>query len=134
MTKEQNYSTSIISLENSESSLPALKSQSNSESDSPNEIIKGKTFSNERFHINFAQSSEISSSQYLQKYWQISGVHFKIDSSHKFTTLSRSYNRSYKTPVPFQLGRCFFLHYPCYIFFLYSPTIQFIHKKNLTSL
>jgi hypothetical protein len=129
--KEQNYSTSIISLENSESSLPALKSQSNSESDSPNEIIKGKTFSNERFHINFAQSSEISSSQYLQKYWQISGVHFKIDSSHKFTTLSRSYNRSYKTPVPFQLGRCFFLHYPCYIFFLYSPTIQFIHKKKL---
>jgi hypothetical protein len=65
--KEQNYSTSIISLENFESSLPALKSQSNSESDSPNEIIKGKTFSNERFHINFAQSSEISSSQYLQK-------------------------------------------------------------------
>jgi hypothetical protein len=65
MTKEQNYSTSIISLENSESSLPALKSQSNSESDSPNEIIKGKTFSNERFHINFAQSSEISSSQYI---------------------------------------------------------------------
>jgi hypothetical protein len=116
--KEQNYSASIISLENSESSLPALKSQSNSESDSPNEIIKGKTFSNERFHINFAQSSEISSSQYLlvQKYWQISGVHFKIDSSHKFTILSRSYNRSYKTPVPFQLGRCFFLHYPCYIF------------------
>jgi hypothetical protein len=126
--KEQNYSTSIISLENSESSLPALKSQSNSESDSPNEIIKGKTFSNERFHINFAQSSEISSSQYLQKYWQISGVHFKIDSSHKFTTLS------YKTHVPFQLGRCFFLHYPCYIFFLYSPTIQFIHTKNLTAL
>jgi hypothetical protein len=39
--KEQNYSTSIISLENSESSLPASKSQSNSESDSPNEIIKG---------------------------------------------------------------------------------------------
>jgi hypothetical protein len=132
--KEQNYSTSIISLENSGSSLPASKSQSNSESDSPNEIIKGKTFSNERFHINFAQSSEISSFQYLQKYWQISGVHFKIDSSHKFTTLSRSYNRSYKTPVPFQLGRCFFLHYPCYIFFLYSPTNQFIHKKNLTSL
>jgi hypothetical protein len=28
--KEQNYSTSIISLENSESSLPASKSQSNS--------------------------------------------------------------------------------------------------------
>jgi hypothetical protein len=128
--KEQNYSTSIISLENSESSLPA----SNSESDSPNEIIKGRTFSNERFHINFAQSSEISSLQYLQKCWQISGVHFKIDSSHKFTTRSRSCNRSYKTPVPFQLGRCFFLHYPCYIFFLYSPTIQFIHKKNLTSL
>jgi hypothetical protein len=70
--KEQNYSTSIISLENSESSLPA----SNSESDSPNEIIKGRTFSNERFLINFAQSSEISSSQYLQKCWQISGVHF----------------------------------------------------------
>jgi hypothetical protein len=129
--KEQNYSTSIISLENSGSSLPASKSQSNSESDSPNEIIKGKTFSNERFHINFAQSSEISSFQYLQKYWQISGVHFKIDSSHKFTTLSGSYNRSYKTPVPFQLGRCFFLHYPCYIFFLYSPTNQFIHKKKL---
>jgi hypothetical protein len=61
--KEQNYSTSIISLVNSES-LPASKSQSNSESDSPNEIIKGRTFSNERFHINFAQSSEISSSQY----------------------------------------------------------------------
>jgi hypothetical protein len=40
--------------------------------------------------LNFAQSSEISSSQYLQKCWQISGVHFKIDSSHKFTTLSRS--------------------------------------------
>jgi hypothetical protein len=86
--KEQNYSTSIISLENSESSLPASKSQSNSESASPNEIIKGKTFSNERFHINFAQSSEISSSQYLQKYWQISGVHFKIDSNNIFTTLS----------------------------------------------
>jgi hypothetical protein len=131
--KEQNYSTSIISLENSESPLPASKSQSNSGSDSPNEIIKGRTFSNERFPINFAQSSE-SSSQCLQKCWQISGVHFKIDSSHKFTTLSRSYNRSYKTPVPFQLGRCFFLHYPCYIFILYSPTIQFIHKKNLTSL
>jgi hypothetical protein len=113
-----------FSLENSESSLPASKSQSNSESDSPNEIIKGRTFSNERFHINFAQSSEISSLlQYLQKCWQISGVHFKIDSSHKFTTLSRSCNRSYKTPVPFQLGRCFFLHYPCYIFILYSPTI-----------
>jgi hypothetical protein len=48
--KEQNNSTSIISLENSESSLPASKS----ESDSPNEIIKGRTFSNERFHINFA--------------------------------------------------------------------------------
>jgi hypothetical protein len=93
-----------ISLENSESSLPASKSQSNSESDSPNEIIKRKTFSNERFHINFAQSSEISSSQYLQKYWQISGVHFKIDSSHKFTTLSGSYNRS----VPFQLCRCLY--------------------------
>jgi hypothetical protein len=103
--KEQNYSTSIISLENSKSSLPASKSQSNSESDSPNKIIKGRTFSNERFHINFAQSSEISSLQYLQKCWQISGVHFKIDSSHKFTTLSRSCNRSYKTPVPFQLGR-----------------------------
>jgi hypothetical protein len=117
--KEQNYSTSIISLENSESSLPASKSQSNSESHSPNEIIKGRTFSNKRFHINYAQSSEISSSQYLQKCWQISGVHFK------------SYNRSYKTPVPFQLGRCFFLHYPCYIFILYSPTIQFIHKKKL---
>jgi hypothetical protein len=129
--KEQNYSTSIISLENSESSLPASKSQSNSESDFSNEIIKGKTLSNERFHINFAQSSEISSLQYLQKYWQISGVHFKIDSSHKFTTLTRSYNRSYKTPVPFQLGHCFFLHYPCYIFFLYSPTIQFIHKKKI---
>jgi hypothetical protein len=95
--KEQNYSTSIISLENSESPLPASKSQSNSESDSPNEIIKGRTFSNERFPINFAQSSE-SSSQCLQKCWQISGVHFKMDSSHKFTTLSRSYNRSYKTP------------------------------------
>jgi hypothetical protein len=108
--KEQNYSTSIISLENSESSLPASKSQSNSESGSLNEIIKGSTFSNERFPINFAQSS-----QYLQKCWQISGVHFKIDLSHKFTTLSRSNNRSYKTPVPFQLGRCFFLHYPCYI-------------------
>jgi hypothetical protein len=78
--KEQNYSTSIISLENSESSLPASKSQSNSESHSPNEIIKGRTFSNKRFHINYAQSSEISSSQYLQKCWQISGVHFKIDS------------------------------------------------------
>jgi hypothetical protein len=128
--KEQNYSTSIILLENSESSLLALKFQSNSESHSPNEIIKGRTFSNKRFHINFAQSSEISSSQYLQKCWQIS-VHFKIDSSHKFTTLSRSYNRSYKTPVPFQLGRCFFLYYPCYIFILYSPTIQFIHKKKL---
>jgi hypothetical protein len=126
--KEQNYSTSIISLENSGSSLPASKSQSNSESDSPNEIIKGKTFSNERFHINFAQFSEISSFQYLQKYWQISGVHFKIDSSHKFTTLSGSYNRFYKTPVPFQLGRCFFIRYPC---FLYSPTNQFIHKKKL---
>jgi hypothetical protein len=131
--KEQNYSTSIISLENSESSLHASKSQSNSESDSPHEIIKERTFSNERFPINFAQSSEISSSQYLQKCWHISGVHFKIDSSHKFTTLSRSYNRFYKTPVPFQLGSCFFLHYPCYIFILYSPTIQFIHKKNLTS-
>jgi hypothetical protein len=34
--KEQNYSTSIISLENSESSLPASKSQSNPESDSSN--------------------------------------------------------------------------------------------------
>jgi hypothetical protein len=78
--KEQNNSTSIISLENSESSLPASKSQSNSESDSPNEIIKGRTFSNERFPINFAPSSdEISSSQYQQKCWQISGVHFKID-------------------------------------------------------
>jgi hypothetical protein len=43
--KEQNYSTSIISLENSESSLPASKSQSNS----PNEIIKGRTLLNERF-------------------------------------------------------------------------------------
>jgi hypothetical protein len=61
---EQNYSSSIISLENSELSLPASKSQLNSESHSPNEIIKGKTFSNKRFHINFAQSSEISSSQY----------------------------------------------------------------------
>jgi hypothetical protein len=121
----------IISLENSESSLPASKFQSNSKSHSPNEIIKGRTFSNKRFPINFAQSSEISSSQYLQKCWQISGVHFKIDSSHKFTTLSRSYNKSYKAPVPFQLGRCFFLHYPCYIFILYSPTIQFIHKKKL---
>jgi hypothetical protein len=87
--KEQNYSTSIISLENSESSLPASKSESNSDSDSPNEIIKGRTFSNERFHINFAQSSEISSSQYLQKYCQISGVYFKIDSSHKFTTIAK---------------------------------------------
>jgi hypothetical protein len=123
--KEQNYSTSIISLENSESSLPASKCQSNSESDSPNEIIRGRTLSNERFHINFAQSSEISSLQYLQKCWQISGVrvHFKIDSSHKFTTLARSCNRSYKTPVSFQLGRCFFLHYPCYIFILYSLKI-----------
>jgi hypothetical protein len=131
--KEQNYSTSIISLVNSESLLPASKSQSNPESDSPHEIIEGRTFSIERFPINFAQSSEINSSQYLQKCWQISGVHFKIDSSYKFTTISRSYNRSYKTPVPFQLG-CFFLRYPCYIFILYSPTIQFIHKKNLTSL
>jgi hypothetical protein len=61
--KEQNYLTFIISSENSESSLPASKSQSNSESDSPNKIIKGRTFSNERFPINFAQSSEISSSQ-----------------------------------------------------------------------
>jgi hypothetical protein len=64
----------IISLENSQSSLPASNSQSNSESDSPNEIIKGRTFLNERFPINFAQSSEISSSQYPQKCWQISGV------------------------------------------------------------
>jgi hypothetical protein len=131
--KEQNYSTSIISLENSESSLPASKSQSNSESHFPNEIIKGKTFSNKRFHINFAQSSEISSSQYLQKCWQISGVHFKIDSSHKFTTLSRSYNRSYKTPVPFQLGRCFFLHYPYIHIYLSCTHLQFnlYTKKNL---
>jgi hypothetical protein len=68
--KEQNYSTSIISLVNSES-LPASKSQSNSESDSPNEIIKGRTFSNERFHINFAQSSEISSSQYQSQHQAI---------------------------------------------------------------
>jgi hypothetical protein len=36
--------TSIILLENSESSLPASKSQSDSESDSPNEIMKGATF------------------------------------------------------------------------------------------
>jgi hypothetical protein len=115
--KEQNYSTSIISLENSESSLPGSKFQSNSESDSPNEIIKGRTFSNESFHINFVQSSEISSLQYLQECWQISGVHFTIDSSHKFTTLWRSCNRSYKTPVPFQLVVSSF------IFILYSPTI-----------
>jgi hypothetical protein len=121
--KEQNYSTSIISLENFESSLPVSKSQSDSESDSSKEIIKGRTFSNERFPINSVQSSEVSSSQYLQKCWKISGVHFKIDSSHKFTTLSRSYNRSYKTLVPFQLGRCFFLHYPCYIFI--SPMLRF---------
>jgi hypothetical protein len=128
--KEQNYSTSIISLENSESSLPASKPQSNSES---HEIIKGRTFSNKIFHINFAQSSEISSSQYLQKCWQISGVHFKIDSSHKFTTLPRSYNKSYKTPMPFQLGRCFFLHYPCYIFIYLVLTYNSIytHKKKL---
>jgi hypothetical protein len=118
--KEENSSTSIISLENSESSLPVSKSQSDSESDSSNEIIKGKTFSFERFPINSVQSSEVSFSQYLQKCWKISGVHFKIDSSHKFTTLSRSYNRSYKTRVPFQLGRCFFLHYPCYILNLTS--------------
>jgi hypothetical protein len=110
--KEQNYLTSIISLENSESLLPASKSQSNSESDSHNEIIKGRTFSNETFHINFAQSSL----QYLQKFWRISGgVHFKIDSSHKFTTLSRSYNRFYKTPVPFQLGSClYFVRNSCF--------------------
>jgi hypothetical protein len=93
MTKKNK--TIQLPLENFELSLPASQSQSNSESDSPNEIIKGRTFSNERFSINFAQYSEISSSHYLQKCWQISGVHFKIDSSHKFTALSRSYNRSY---------------------------------------
>jgi hypothetical protein len=49
--KEQNYSTSIISLENSESSLPASKFQSNSESDSPNEIIKGRTFQMKDFPL-----------------------------------------------------------------------------------
>jgi hypothetical protein len=129
--KEQNYSTSIISLENSQSSLPESKFKSDSESDSPNEIIKRGTFSNERFPINFAQSSEISSSQYLQKCCHISGVYFKIDSSQIHNSVFRrglrSYNRSYKTPVPFQLDRRFFLHYPCYIFILYSPTIQFIH-------
>jgi hypothetical protein len=48
---EQNYSTFIISLENSQSSLPESKSQSDSESDSPNEIIKGGTFSNEDFPL-----------------------------------------------------------------------------------
>jgi hypothetical protein len=40
--KRTNYSTSIISLENSESTLPASKPQSNSELDSPNEMNKGK--------------------------------------------------------------------------------------------
>jgi hypothetical protein len=41
--KEQNYSTSIISLENSESSLSVSKSP-DSESDSPNEMMKGGMF------------------------------------------------------------------------------------------
>jgi hypothetical protein len=127
--KEQNYSTSIISLENSGSSLPASKSQSNSESDSPNEIIKGKTFSNERFHINFAQSSEISSFQYLQKYWHISGVHFKIDSSHKFTTLSGSNNRSYKTPVP--IGSLFLPSLSVLHFFLVLTYESIYTQKKL---
>jgi hypothetical protein len=85
--KEQNYSTSIISLENSESSLSVSKSP-DSESDSPNEMMKGGMFSNERFPINFAQSAETSSLQCLQKFCHISGVHFEIDSSHKFVTLS----------------------------------------------
>jgi hypothetical protein len=69
--KNKTIQLPFISLENSESSLHASKSQSNSESHSPNEIIKGRTFSNKRFPINFAQFSEISSSQYLQKCWQI---------------------------------------------------------------
>jgi hypothetical protein len=125
--KEQNYSTSIISLENSESSLPASKSKSNSESDSPNEIIKGRTFSNERFHINFAQSSEISSFQYLQKFWQISGVYFKIDSSHKFTTREMS--------LVISIGSLFLpslsvLH----IYLVLTYDLIYTQKKNLTSL
>jgi hypothetical protein len=126
---EQNYSTSIISLENSGSSLPASKSQSNSESDSPSEMIKGRTFSNERFHINFAQSSEITSSQYLQKCWQISGVHFKIDSSHKFTTLSRIGLTKPLCHFNWVVVSSFTIR-PTFI--LYSPTIQFIHKKKQT--
>jgi hypothetical protein len=117
--KEQNYSTSIISLVNSES-LPASKSQSNSESDSPNEIIKGRTFSNERFHINFAQSSEISSSQYQSQDQAINSQLYREVIIGVTKTL------------------CHFnwvVVSSCYIFILYSPTIQFIHKKkNLTSL
>jgi hypothetical protein len=77
------------------------------------------------FPINFAQSCEISSSQYLQKCWQISGVHFKIDSNLQ---LYREVI-SYKTPVPFQLDRCFFLHYPCYIVILYSLRFNLYTKR-----
>jgi hypothetical protein len=49
-----------ISLENSESSLPLYQNPNQIPSlDSSNEIVKGGTFSNERFPINFAQSSEL---------------------------------------------------------------------------
>jgi hypothetical protein len=112
--KEQNYSTSIISLVNSES-LPASKSQSNSESDSSNEIIKGRTFSNERFHINFAQSSEISSSQYQSQDQAINSQLYREVIIGVIKTL------------------CHFnwvVVSSCYIFILYSPTIQFIYKKK----
>jgi hypothetical protein len=115
--KEQNYSTSIISLVNSES-LPASKSQSNSESDSPNEIIKGRTFSNERFHINFAQSSEISSSQYQPQDQAINSQLYREVIIGVTKTLC-------------QLGRCFFL---LHIYLVLTYDSIYTQKKNLTSL
>jgi hypothetical protein len=71
----QNVYTLIVHDKKEQSYSIASKSQSDFELDFPNEIIKGGTFSNERFPINFAQSFEINSSQYLQKCCHISGNH-----------------------------------------------------------
>lgn len=75
------YSASIKSLEESEC-------DSESDSDSSNEIMNGGIFSTERFPICLVQSSEMSFSQCLQKFCHMSGVHFERASRHKFATLS----------------------------------------------
>jgi hypothetical protein len=59
---------------------------------------------------------------YLQKFCHMSGVHFKIDSSHRFTTPSLDEGGEViigltKTPSILigLLSLQVFLHYPCYL-------------------